>query len=133
MTVGKIESGVMTLKKEEVSANDYVEECVAAFSAEAKSKGIKLQIVDVDDLVNDAAIGSASVGSAAVNTRNVIINNSKVSKFVFQTIFPGISGSLLKITDTDTVCMDRCKMDQVLRNLISNALTFSSEGTKEDR
>ena len=132
MTVGKIESGVMTLKKEEVSANDYVEECVAAFSAEAKSKGIKLQIVDVDDLV-DADAGSASIGSAAVNNRNIISNNSKVSKFVFQTIFPGISVSLLKITDTDTVCMDRSKMDQVLRNLISNALTFSSEGTKEDR
>ena len=132
MTVGKIESGVMTLKKEEVSANDYVEECVAAFSAEAKSKGIKLQIIDVDDLV-DADAGSASIGSAAVNNRNIISNNSKVSKFVFQTIFPGISVSLLKITDTDTVCMDRSKMDQVLRNLISKALTFSSEGTKEDR
>ena len=117
----------MTLHEQHVCANEYVDECVAAFAAEAKGKGVKLQIMDVGDLGSEGDEGAANILDTS-NTANQQSNNHRESKFMIQTIFPGISVVPLQLTDSYTVYIDRHKMDQVLRNLISNALKFSSEG-----
>ena len=118
----------MTLHEQHVCANEYVDECVAAFAAEAKGKGVKLQIMDVGDLGSEGDEGAANILDTSNTANQQSNNNHRESKFMIQTIFPGISVVPLQLTDNDTVYMDRHKMDQVLRNLISNALKFSSEG-----
>ena len=121
----------MTLHEQHVSANEYVDDCIAAYAAEAKGKGIKLQIMDVGDFGVEGD-ESATFTHNVTTINNIDIdnhhNNNGNATTMLQTIFPGISVVPLQLTDNDTVYMDRHKMDQVLRNLISNALKFSTEG-----
>jgi signal transduction histidine kinase/ActR/RegA family two-component response regulator len=109
----KLESGILTLNTETVSVLPFVEECVNLFAAQAKSNEMSL-------LFNPAGMGNAvnGVDGAGADGRSASISAR---------VAPG-TDEVLPLLTSDEVTLDKFKMAQVVRNLISNALKFSPPG-----
>ena len=92
----KMEGGILILHKHEVPALPLITDCVGIFSAQSREADVAISVINGG--------GGACGGDPALR-------------------FDNIANSCL--LDSDTVFVDRYKMDQVLRNLISNALKFT--------
>ena len=89
----KLESGILVLHRENIAVIKFMKEGIVMFSAQAKEKGVML------DLLSTIDEGTMK----------------KYPKARF-------------LRENDEFSCDRFKMDQVLRNLVSNAIKFSPEG-----
>jgi two-component system, cell cycle sensor histidine kinase PleC len=96
----KLESGILELHKEEIVVAAYLKDRISMFSAQARECGVTMT------MVTDVA-GSRRDIEANTNEGNMM------------------SKSLLP---TDSIFADKFKMDQVIRNLMSNALKFTPRG-----
>ena len=93
-----MESGILELHTETVPALSFVSECVAMFAVHARSKGIRVV----------SAWGAAGAGGDGGGDRGGSVGG-------------GGSGGV-PLRPTDVVVLDKFKLSQVLRNLMSNAL-----------
>ena len=91
----KLESGILVLHREDISVVKFMKEGIVMFSAQAKEKGVTLDLVST-------------------------IDEGTLKKFPCARL----------LRENDEFNCDRFKMDQVLRNLVSNAIKFSPEGGK---
>jgi signal transduction histidine kinase len=96
----KLESGILELHKENIVVDSFLNNCVSMFSAQARECGVTMAMVTG---ATDRDIEATPDGDDG-NT---------------------ISKSLLP---TDSIFADKFKMDQVIRNLMSNALKFTPRG-----
>jgi signal transduction histidine kinase len=92
----KLESGILELHKENIVVDSFLNNCVSMFSAQARECGVTMTIVT----------------DGAVSRRDIEVTPDGDDSGMISTL----------LLPTDTIFADKFKMDQVIRNLISNAL-----------
>lgn len=97
----KLESGILDLHKQDVLIVPFIRECVSMFAVQAKESGVRVSVLSLSDSPHDDRSQILSIAG-----------NVKKMNFV-------------AVDDSDAIKIDRFKMDQVIRNLISNALKFT--------
>jgi signal transduction histidine kinase len=101
----KLESGILKLHKHEVPVIPFLDNCVKMLGTQAAEAQITI--------TNTSSIGTNS------SDDNIAAMGDK------EELSPNHTSLLLH---TDVVTMDKFKMDQVVRNLISNALKYTPRG-----
>jgi signal transduction histidine kinase len=101
----KLESGILELHKENITVEPFLNECVSMFSSQARESNVSLVVVTDDD-----------AHSKPRATASVLPLTSTPLAFA------------VPLLPDDTIFADKFKMDQVIRNLISNALKFTAPG-----
>ena len=89
----KLDSGILTLHKEDITIGPFLNDSVSMFAAQAREGGVTISVI------TDAGIA---------------INSDMIT--------------CLSLQEHDSIFVDKFKMDQVIRNLISNALKFTPRG-----
>jgi signal transduction histidine kinase len=119
----KLESGILDLHKLEAPVIPFISDCVHMFSSQAREAGIDLSLVTSHANAtllphNNLHGAKQSAASSAVRLGGDIeAGHVRDDEQLYGTIL-----------DSDIIMVDKFKMNQVLRNLISNALKFTPAG-----
>ena len=105
----KLESGKMELHKETVTVEPFLKNCLSLFAAQSNECGVTITL-DVEASTDVSQPSHAS-------TQDMSTEGS-----------PNMNMRTLGIQPHDAIHIDRFKMDQVVRNLLSNALKFTPRG-----
>ena len=114
LCLDKMESGVMEVHKHEVPVVSFILDCVGMFSAQAREGCVAMSVVTTTDKITQSADSNERTKQSGDSIDRITQSSD------FQ--------SHLSLLDSDIVSIDRFKMDQVVRNLISNALKFTPKG-----
>ena len=112
----KLESGILELHKQEIFVVPFITDCVALFTVQARESNIKISVINTGFIAQDELPCRCSFVSPSVDY-------SEMDRETRQTM--AVSAP---IHHHESVLIDKFKMDQVVRNLLSNALKFTSYG-----
>ena len=150
----KLESGVLVLNKEHVCISDIIYDSIKMFNVQVREKNIDLIITNntTNNISSTSLLfmseypsfTSLTDGATTTNTTtaiNTTNNNNTTNNTIYNTNFnlpfntnttsvPDLNLTLnqvytLPIYTSDSIELDRNKMIQVLRNVISNAIKFT--------
>jgi signal transduction histidine kinase len=109
----KLESGILELHKQDKEVLPFVADCLAMFAAQARESKIKMNVINS---------GCSSEEAQKSLYSSLFWEPSKRAGRPFRPFFSP------PLSEFDSVFIDKFKMDQVVRNLISNALKFTPKG-----
>jgi CheY-like chemotaxis protein/two-component sensor histidine kinase len=109
----KLESGILELHKQETHIIPFVTECIAMFASQARANDVKMNFVNTGCAPDEAATCRCSFVSTEISGDDREAFNRLPS---------------MPIVQSESILIDKFKMDQVVRNLISNALKFTPKG-----
>jgi signal transduction histidine kinase len=113
LTYEKLESGILQLDEQPVEVKSFMEECVMQFAAQSRSAQIALTLSDEESKIeSEVTIDSA----AALQANNVLVHSQQALTLC------------VPLEDSDIIMMDRPKIAQIVRKLISNALKYTPPG-----
>lgn len=119
----KLESGILDLHKLETPVIPFIYDCVHMFSSQAREAGIDISLVtshaNATLLPRNNLHGAkqSAASSAVMLGGDIEAGHVRDDEQLYGTIL-----------DSDIIMVDKFKMNQVLRNLISNALKFTPAG-----
>ena len=135
LTFNKMEAGVFELQKETVHVTTFLAKSVALFQAQARESQIRL-VMSLDNHHQQQQQHQQQQLSPSSSSRPLLASSKKHESASDgsdledggQGLEQGL-GQGSPLTDDDVLLVDKSKMEQVLRNLVSNALKFSSHGS----
>ena len=139
----KLENGLVTLKKDSIGAIDFITKCLEMFTVQIRAKHIKLELINVCASPNKLALKAPLYNKKSSQTsgmqfkrkrlapallmnhdnENNTDNTSSVSNNYNNTTTNSEYESVIE--NTDQVSVDRSKLGQVIRNIMSNAIKFT--------
>ena len=99
----KLESGALVLNKQDVPVPELVEDSIKIFTVQAREKGVELLITNSDE-------GMLGDRREEHTPAHAAVGDSSVAPMIY---------------DTDEVTVDKNKVVQVIRNVVSNAIKFT--------
>lgn len=145
LTFEKLESGILELHQQEVELKGFLLDCVNMFSAQAKATHVRLEFRNLNELKTSTAASTSTASDARYGTPQLAPamdseltieggamgcvpppSSSSSSPASASVSYRSRTGGALPIENTDVISVDRFKMAQVIRNLLSNALKFTS-------
>ena len=115
----KLESGILTLRKEPVQVRSFVTDCAAVFSTEARHLGVDLRVM-LD--VSPQALRRLDEATAAQ------LQPRHGGRSALAETVPAAWRLTTPVRETDFLAADRTKLESVVCNLISHALKSCPNG-----
>ena len=109
----KLESGILELHKQDTNIVPFITDCIAMFAAQARENDIKVTFINTGHEEDHPCSHTSYTSTLAHDVDKE--EKSGIEKRRIST----------PIGDSEKVFIDKFKMDQVVRNLISNALKFT--------
>ena len=109
----KLESGILELHKQDTHIVPFITDCIAMFAAQARENDIKVTFINKGH-EEECPDGHSSFQSSLAND----VHREEKSDIEKRSVSTPIGSN-------EKVFIDKFKMDQVVRNLISNALKFT--------
>ena len=111
----KLESGILQLHKEEISVLPFITASISLFTVQARENDISMSIVNAGHSVEEPV--------CRCSTLSMSLDSSELDRDMGKRTMMSPP-----INFHESVLIDKFKMDQVVRNLISNALKFTPKG-----
>jgi hypothetical protein len=121
----KLESGLVTLKKEVVGVIDFMSECLQMFAVQIRAKNISLSFVNKTAPIRSEGhcTGTASSDTTSLQdsaaVRNLMTHNHDINQIQ--------QGRISAVSKMDKFEVDKSKLSQVIRNIMSNAIKFTPD------